>query len=94
MPEFKHGASGYTNHRCRCGVCREAYRLLRRNLHARRRAALEVGENGRPYAPWVARHGLNAYINHHCRCDVCTTAGSQHNAQVYRNKKERLATAP
>ncbi len=87
--EFEHGAGGYARGH-RCGVCRAGHARQFRDRLARRKAALTVGEDGRPYAPWVTTHGRSSYINHGCRCAPCTTAAVKHKAE-YR-KRIRKAT--
>ena len=60
-----HGVSEYSNHRCRCTTCREAWRGYIAQLRARRAGTLEAGD---------PRHGTNGYVNYACRCTVCVEA--------------------
>lgn len=60
-----HGtAGGYTNHSCRCDLCRMANAEAARTARARARIA-----------PDDPRHGtVNGYANYMCRCGPCCAA--------------------
>ena len=67
---FEHGVSAYSNHRCRCDVCRSAFSEYQRNARRERRERLRQD-------PELAQHGLAAtYHNWSCRCRPCTDAAS------------------
>lgn len=66
----RHGKiTSYTNHGCRCPLCRAANAdYCSRRTKERRRAGLPEGD---------PRHGTeNGYGNYGCRCRACTTAWS------------------
>lgn len=76
--KIPHGtAGGYTNHRCSCKRCKEAFATA--CYVARMRRGREVLEPGDP------RHGQNGYGNYNCRCDICRAG----HAETKRN--ERIA---
>ena len=67
----RHGSLGaYTNHRCRCQRCRDAYSRYQVPIRqAFRQHGLE---------PDDPRHGTdNGYTNYGCRCPDCTDARSE-----------------
>lgn len=66
----RHGtANGYSNLKCRCASCREAWRIA----YAERRAAYRA----RPW-PESAKHGtVSAYTNYACRCGECRAAHAE-----------------
>lgn len=66
-----HGtAGGYTNHHCRCDLCREAF------SKAMWKAGVKRRERGLPKGD--PRHGTaNGYDNYGCRCDACKLARKQ-----------------
>lgn len=67
----RHGSIGaYTNHRCRCEVCRKSWRLFMAEKRAARVARLAT----EPVA-----HGLySTYTNWGCRCDRCRRANTRY----------------
>ncbi len=63
-----HGLGGYTNHGCRCDICKQAAVNYVRNRRSARRAV--------PVPEHV--HGTdNGYTNYACRCDRCKLARSE-----------------
>ena len=68
----RHGTvNGYINRECRCGACREAWRLyeparLSRERY-RRRMGMQPAKRGRT-------HGIRATYVHGCRCSECREA--------------------
>lgn len=75
---FTHGASAYSNNRCRCHTCRTAHAQRAADTaehHADRRT---LDHTGRLTAPVPANlHGKSStYTNRRCRCRPCTTAHS------------------
>ena len=64
-----HGTHGrYSNHGCRCDLCKQAIRDYRAELRVRK--GLPPQEPRR-----AAEHGTHGrYSNHGCRCDACTKA--------------------
>ena len=73
---FKHGASAYKNHRCRCEICREA-----------NTAKLAAWRARQPAGEFT--HGVSGYTNHRCRCEVCTEAHRAYNRAHYQASKRR-----
>jgi hypothetical protein len=68
MSDFKHGESGYSNHRCRCEVCTTA--------NAAANARYRAGRTARPLPPG-RRHGVyTTYVNYGCRCERCKQANA------------------
>lgn len=81
---WAHGCGGYTNHGCRCEICRaghSAYTLKRR--YERRDLLLAD--------PTLAKHGSGStYTNWMCRCRPCTDAwGAVRTALNQRRARER-----
>ena len=64
--------SMYTNHRCRCLLCKDAYRLYRQKY---RKPVVQQCGCGNPTCTRKTRravvHGLSCYFRHKCRCEVC-----------------------
>jgi hypothetical protein len=61
----RHGMTGYTTYKCRCDVCRGAWRDWQRKYRARMRAKPINGDE-----PW---HGtVSGYENWGCRCGLCS----------------------
>jgi len=64
--------SMYTNHQCRCDLCRTAYRLYRQKYRV-----VPVEQCGCGNATCTRKtrrevqHGLSCYFRHKCRCGVC-----------------------
>ena len=71
--DFRHGLSGYTNHRCRCDICRDALREYARD--ARRAEGIP---QRRPAGD--IEHGLKGYWRK-CRCDICRAANRIYQAE-------------
>lgn len=75
--DFTHGASGYANHRCHCGVCRaghaEESREFRRRYAERRRQAQAAGLI---HVVEHITHGEAGYNTYSCRCEVCRRSKS------------------
>ncbi len=78
----RHGTVGsYTNHRCRCPDCTEAWRryCIEDYLPRIRAVGLPIGD---------ARHGTyNGYYNYRCRCDECRAANAVYRRDYYRRNK-------
>jgi hypothetical protein len=79
-----HGTiNGYQNHKCRCDVCRDAYRERMRRLKLERidRAS-------------EAPHGTaSGYKNWNCRCAPCKKAGSEENRRTRLRRLAKMAAA-
>ena len=73
-----HGISRYTNNRCRCDICVEAWRRYQRAQRLRL-AELEPPEHGT----------LTAYNGYSCRCESCRAANSEYH-RAYRARKEAI----
>lgn len=72
---FTHGYSGYTNHRCRCEVCREGNRVKRAESRAHWKSERErIHAMGFEHVVINITHGVNGYSNYMCRCLVCIVA--------------------
>ncbi len=76
---FTHGLSGYTNTRCRCDVCRDAWRDYI--------AEMRLIRAERPIPKRVQHGNANTYSNHGCRCEACTAAASALRLAYRRRKK-------
>lgn len=65
--EFWHGSlGGYTNHKCRCEACKEAYSKSASNYHRKTYGKREVPERS---------HGTRSgYQYYSCRCVLCVEA--------------------
>lgn len=65
---MEHGASAYTNHSCRCSICRNAHRERSAKRREERKHLLLED-------PDLAPHGRNStYTNWACRCEQCRDA--------------------
>jgi hypothetical protein len=65
VSEIPHGTiSGYTNRRCRCTPCRQAWRAYHAAWRAAHRGKAPDGYHGR----------LSTYTQWGCRCDPCRDA--------------------
>lgn len=64
--------SFYTNHNCRCDLCKAAYRVYRQKY---RQPAVQQCGCGNPSCGRKTRrevvHGLSCYFRHKCRCETC-----------------------
>lgn len=68
MTADDHGSiSTYVNHKCRCVLCVEAWRLYFIDYRAARRQ--ETADNGGVAPVW--QHNRSTYYNWACRCDAC-----------------------
>lgn len=78
-----HGTpGGYTNHRCKCRPCRDAFAADQQRMRANRAARLAED-------PTLAPHGkANTYTNWRCRCDDCRRARAEQRARYYRRTRE------
>lgn len=67
--DSRHGTSnGYSNYKCRCAQCREAWRVYVQEV-------LKPSRFIKQFDPDDERHGsLNLYNNYGCRCASCTRA--------------------
>jgi len=83
-----HGtASRYTNHRCRCEPCAEAYRVFRKRYLVQRPAVCGCGNTScTRHTRREVKHGLSCYFRHRCRCVTCKTAMRDYQ----RERRERL----
>lgn len=71
--EFEHGASGYTNHKCRCETCKKGN--AERAASSRERLKTELQErNGTAVHPRAPHGTVTGYINYSCRCFPCRKA--------------------
>lgn len=58
-----HGThGGYSNHKCRCTLCRDANAAWQRGRRAERAKTIPFDR---------IPHGENGYGNYNCRCDTC-----------------------
>jgi hypothetical protein len=65
MSAFAHGTdTGYRNHSCRCGPCREATRAAQAKYRQRKKAEGFAG----------LTHGVSGTYKLGCRCSGCVTA--------------------
>jgi GIY-YIG catalytic domain len=79
----RHGTvNRYTNHRCRCQPCRDAWAAFCRSLKERRAAALAED-------PSIAPHGrTSTYRNYCCRCRPCVEAATEEQRQRLAKRKQ------
>lgn len=83
--------SMYTNHKCRCAECREAYRVYRQRYRKPKVTACGCGNaNCQRRTRREVTHGLSCYFRHKCRCGVCMTA--MRNYQRERRARLRAET--
>lgn len=78
---FKHGAGGYSNHGCRCGICRDAWRIKKADYRRRKREGATMLRRG-PVPDPAKQHGYSAYVNYGCRCGVCRAAAAAYRRQA------------
>jgi hypothetical protein len=82
-PPKAHNASTYSNHRCRCDVCRSSWAAYVKKRQAERRAGIPGRKNA---LTGPKTHNANAYIAWGCRCDLCVT---DYRIQSVRRRAER-----
>lgn len=82
--ELGHGASRYSNYKCRCQECREAWSSYIQKRREQRVAYVRA--NGLPDS---VAHGASAYGNWGCRCVVCTKAHSAKRVADARARRRR-----
>lgn len=77
----RHGsASTYTNHVCRCDLCRAAWaqaQQRRKDARVLRLSALPPDQHGK----------ASTYSNHSCRCRACTDASTACKRQWRRTQR-------
>lgn len=74
----------YTNHGCRCDLCKNAWSKYCKERRVERGS--ELKDN-----PDKVTHGIpSTYGNHGCRCAPCTQSWSASTADRSRRRKERL----
>lgn len=72
--EFVHGYGGYTNHKCRCDICRNANREQRASARAFwRKERTQMRAAGFEHVVVGITHGISGYTNYSCRCNVCVS---------------------
>ena len=83
MSADDHGsASTYSNHGCRCDLCKRAWADLVQRLRSNREALA-------PETRTDIMHGRAAtYTNHRCRCDACRIAWATYYRELYRARRE------
>lgn len=64
LPGITHGSSGYSHHRCRCQICRDANAEAARRYRAKQRRPI----------PEHAHGSIYGYSHYGCRCDRCKRA--------------------
>lgn len=70
-----HGTpGGYTNHACRCDLCKAAWAAAKYELRHRHHDYIPHGTDG-------------GYTNYMCRCEACRTANREHK-RMYRARQE------
>lgn len=66
--DLPHNASTYTNHGCRCSVCKAGHTASVKARRAVRAALVATGAAD-------VEHGRDStYLNWTCRCELCRTA--------------------
>jgi hypothetical protein len=79
-PEHHGTATAYHNWQCRCGKCRDAWRLQARSTR--------VDRFTREFPDGTVHGSESTYNNYGCRCDACKAT---HNAGVLSRKKRKKA---
>jgi hypothetical protein len=77
--KLAHGASKYSNDKCRCDECRTGWAAYVQKRKLQRKAWVQ--KNG---LPKDVPHGSSAYFNWGCRCRFCTDESTR----VYRERRE------
>lgn len=78
-----HGTpGGYTNHRCRCEPCRNAWNTYFRGRRSRRADAPTDGDN--------TRHGRSSTYCNGCRCAECTKAHAAYKRSIYHLRRAHV----
>lgn len=82
MSADDHGsASTYTNWRCRCDACREAWRIEFARMRRNRTRWLRDD-------PTLAQHGTEStYTNWGCRCAACTEGHRTYQRRAYQKRR-------
>lgn len=82
MSEQPHNASTYSNHGCRCTICRKGHAAEVARMRANRKAkAIRVA---RSVEDAVLPHGnYSTYSNWGCRCDECRAASAAYSRAYY-----------
>jgi hypothetical protein len=77
----RHGLSTYTNHGCRCDVCRASMAAYRRDHRRRVRGRVP---------PEVPHGSSGTYCNYGCRCRSCSDAHAADKRRRYRSRTEAV----
>ena len=87
----RHGkASTYTNHGCRCDLCREANRTYPPHLAATVRYRRKLGQQPRKIGITYEHGTRYGYIRGGCRCPGCTESMRVYQA-AYRARRKAAA---
>lgn len=80
MSEWHGTSGGYTNHKCRCDLCRLAWNKYCREMRARRgrRFLVEAGEGD---------HGKEKTYQRGCSCPKCKSAHARYSYQLRKGDK-------
>ncbi len=90
----RHGkASTYTNHGCRCDLCREASRTYPPHLAATVRYRRKLGQQPRKIGITYEHGTRYGYIRGGCRCPGCTEAMRLYQAAYRARRKEIVVEA-
>ena len=85
--QWAHGTvNTYSNRRCRCEPCRDAWRVASQARRARRALCAQT-------SPHLVPHGQSGYTNHHCRCGTCTAAEAAAAKRRQANRRVSPGTA-
>lgn len=83
----RHGTvNGYSNQKCRCERCTEAWTVAYRARYGKRSMV-----EWRAFQRANIKHNANTYSKGRCRCDVCRSAASARRSAARHRAKERAA---
>jgi hypothetical protein len=82
--DHRHGTiNGYSNHKCRCDLCKAAWREY---CFAKRQMRFSRGAKN----PRTIPHGTTGgYGNWHCRCEDCTAAWAKDGRERIARKRQQ-----
>ena len=87
----RHGVSAYSNYKCRCDVCRSAWKeYMQKRRAARKDKRVEIdGKMVAAHLPDESHGKESTYTNHSCRCEECTEAQRVSSLKRYKKVNQR-----